>query len=155
MNTGRWICHGQSFPVLSPGPAKGRADPGAQSPLGGLPAFWGLLVTLLSGDVAANDQNPDGFGLGADMGTAAAKGVAAGGLCAVPATSVGWGEPLDVGASLRSWHRAGGCSRLGPVWRVTLLPLVAGKYWVVEGEAWGKGAFLEKSVSQGCDEAHK
>lgn len=114
-----------------------------------------LSDSVLSGDVAANDQNPDGFVLGADMGTAAAKGVAAGGLCAVPAASVGWGELLDVGAWLRPWHHAGCCSHLGPVWRVTSLPLVAGKYWVVEGEAWGKGAFLEMSVSQGCDEAHK
>lgn len=70
--------------------------------------------------------------MGADTGTAAV-----GGNC--------W-----VLGSARSGHHVWGCSYLGPVQRVTCVPPIGGKHWAV-GEAWGKGAFLQVDVSQGCN----
>lgn len=131
--------------------------PGFGKHLGRVPSFLGSLGDSgLSGNVAANDRNPDGLCPCADAGTAVAEGVAAGGLGA-------WG----CAGCLSGMGGAAGCrgigvaaaSRLGLLppgtRRVCRVPLVAGKYWVVEGEVWGKGAFLETNVLQGCVDARK
>ena len=137
-----------------------RADPGARCPChwkapgGGFPSFLGPLGdSVLSGNVAANDRNPGGFGLGADVGAAAAKGAGCLGPYRLPRRD--GGELLDVGAPVRPWQHAWGCSHPRPVRHGTWVPLVTGKYWAVEGEAWGKGSFLETNVSQGRGDAHQ